>query len=123
MAASTSTEKAPAEPPAPPAEGGGGGGAGGAGAAGVDTDLYSRMIYVVGLESMSKLASYSVLIAGLNGTGVEVRAYRAAHLVPLFKLSHSVLLTANAPHADRQERDFGWRPVSDAVGPHTGDTW
>lgn len=57
-------------PPPPPTAAGGAGGAGGDG--GVDTDLYSRQIYVMGMEGMSKLSRYSVLLVGLNGVGVEV---------------------------------------------------
>ncbi|OHS99360.1 Ubiquitin-like modifier-activating enzyme 1 [Tritrichomonas foetus] len=38
----------------------------------VDENLYSRQIYVLGLDAMKKLASSSVLISGLGGLGVEI---------------------------------------------------
>jgi ubiquitin-activating enzyme E1 len=38
----------------------------------IDESLYSRQLYVMGKEAQLKMASSSVLIAGLNGLGVEV---------------------------------------------------
>lgn len=37
----------------------------------IDESLYSRQLYVMGHEAQKRLASSSVLIAGLNGLGVE----------------------------------------------------
>lgn len=37
----------------------------------VDTDLYSRQIGVLGMDTMQKLLSTDVLIIGLSGVGVE----------------------------------------------------
>ena len=38
----------------------------------IDTDLYSRQIYVMGKEAMEKITKSSVLISGLDGLGTEV---------------------------------------------------
>jgi ubiquitin-activating enzyme E1 len=38
----------------------------------IDENLYSRQIYVLGKEAMSKMANSSILIIGLDGLGVEV---------------------------------------------------
>ena len=38
----------------------------------IDEDLYSRQIYVLGLDAMKRLASSSVLISGMGGLGVEI---------------------------------------------------
>lgn len=38
---------------------------------GIDDSLYSRQLYVLGLDAMQKLVSSSVLISGLGGLGVE----------------------------------------------------
>lgn len=38
----------------------------------IDEELYSRQIYVLGLEAMKRMANASVLISGLNGLGVEI---------------------------------------------------
>ena len=38
----------------------------------IDENLYSRQIYVLGVDAMKKLASSSVLISGLGGLGVEI---------------------------------------------------
>ena len=38
----------------------------------IDENLYSRQIYVLGLDTMKKLASSSVLISGMSGLGVEI---------------------------------------------------
>jgi ubiquitin-activating enzyme E1 len=38
----------------------------------IDESLYSRQLYVMGHEAQARMASSSVLIAGLNGLGVEV---------------------------------------------------
>jgi len=41
-------------------------------AEGIDTDLYSRQLYVLGAEAMKRMMGSTVLIVGLNGLGVEV---------------------------------------------------
>lgn len=38
----------------------------------IDENLYSRQIYVLGVDAMKRLASSSVLISGLGGLGVEI---------------------------------------------------
>lgn len=38
----------------------------------IDENLYSRQIYVLGVDAMKKLATSSVLISGLGGLGVEI---------------------------------------------------
>lgn len=38
----------------------------------IDEGLYSRQIYVLGVDAMKKLASSSVLISGMGGLGVEI---------------------------------------------------
>ena len=38
----------------------------------IDENLYSRQLYVIGVEAMKKLAQASVLISGLGGLGVEI---------------------------------------------------
>ncbi|EAY11536.1 ubiquitin-activating enzyme E1 family protein [Trichomonas vaginalis G3] len=38
----------------------------------VDTNLYSRQIYALGLEAIKKMSHASVLIAGMGGLGVEI---------------------------------------------------
>ena len=40
--------------------------------ANIDTDLYSRQIYVMGKEAMEKITKSSVLISGMDGLGTEV---------------------------------------------------
>jgi ubiquitin-activating enzyme E1 len=37
----------------------------------IDESLYSRQLYVIGVEAMKKIAASSVLISGLGGLGVE----------------------------------------------------
>ena len=39
---------------------------------GVDEDLYSRQLYVLGVDAMKKISSSSVLISGMGGVGVEI---------------------------------------------------
>lgn len=39
---------------------------------GIDEGLYSRQIYVLGKEAMTRMAESKVLISGLGGLGVEV---------------------------------------------------
>lgn len=41
-------------------------------AAEIDTDLYSRQLYVLGMEAMQRMRQSNVLIVGLSGLGVEV---------------------------------------------------
>jgi ubiquitin-activating enzyme E1 len=38
----------------------------------IDTDLYSRQIFCLGLETLNALAKTNVLLCGLSGLGVEV---------------------------------------------------
>jgi ubiquitin-activating enzyme E1 len=38
----------------------------------VDENLYSRQLYVIGVEAMKKLATASVLVCGLGGLGIEI---------------------------------------------------
>ncbi|KAK8863855.1 hypothetical protein M9Y10_011546 [Tritrichomonas musculus] len=38
----------------------------------IDESLYSRQIYVLGVDAMKKLATSSVLVSGLGGLGVEI---------------------------------------------------
>lgn len=38
----------------------------------IDEDLYSRQIYVLGLEAMKRMSNSSVLISGMGGLGVEI---------------------------------------------------
>ena len=38
----------------------------------VDEDLYSRQLYVLGVEAMKKISASSVLISGMGGLGVEI---------------------------------------------------
>ncbi|KAH0792190.1 Ubiquitin-like modifier-activating enzyme 1 [Histomonas meleagridis] len=38
----------------------------------IDENLYSRQIYVLGVDAMKKLAASSVLISGMGGLGVEI---------------------------------------------------
>ena len=38
----------------------------------IDKNLYSRQIFVLGIDAMKKLASSSVLISGMGGLGVEI---------------------------------------------------
>ena len=38
----------------------------------VDEDLYSRQLYVLGVDAMKKISSSSVLISGMGGLGVEI---------------------------------------------------
>jgi ubiquitin-activating enzyme E1 len=38
----------------------------------VDENLYSRQLYVMGIEAQRKMAGASVLIVGLNGLGEVV---------------------------------------------------
>ena len=38
----------------------------------VDEALYSRQLYVLGREGQSKMASSTVLVCGLTGTGAEL---------------------------------------------------
>ena len=39
---------------------------------GIDESLYSRQLYVLGADGMSKMLQSDVLIIGLNGLGVEI---------------------------------------------------
>jgi len=41
-------------------------------APGIDESLYSRQIYVLGKEAMTRMAGSNVLISGLGGLGVEI---------------------------------------------------
>ena len=54
-----------------PSNGGGGGGE-----MEIDENLHSRQLAVYGREVMRRMAGASVLISGLNGTGVEIGAPR-----------------------------------------------
>ena len=45
----------------------------------VDEALYSRQLYVLGREGQSKMASSTVLVCGLTGTGAELAAGAAEH--------------------------------------------
>ena len=38
----------------------------------VDQDLYSRQLYVLGVDAMKKITSTSVLVSGMGGLGVEI---------------------------------------------------
>jgi molybdopterin/thiamine biosynthesis adenylyltransferase len=38
----------------------------------VDLNLYSRQIYVLGLDVMQTLTQLNVLVSGLSGLGVEI---------------------------------------------------
>ena len=38
----------------------------------IDESLYSRQIYVLGLEAMKKMSNSSVLISGIGGLGIEI---------------------------------------------------
>ena len=38
----------------------------------IDEDLYSRQLFVLGIDAMKKMANSSVLISGLGGLGVEI---------------------------------------------------
>ena len=38
----------------------------------IDENLYSRQIFVLGIDAMKKLAANSVLISGMGGLGVEI---------------------------------------------------
>ena len=38
----------------------------------IDENLYSRQLYVIGVDAMKKLAQASVLVSGLGGLGVEI---------------------------------------------------
>ncbi|OHT02907.1 Ubiquitin-like modifier-activating enzyme 1 [Tritrichomonas foetus] len=38
----------------------------------IDEELYSRQIYVLGIEAMKRMANSTVLISGLGGLGVEI---------------------------------------------------
>ena len=38
----------------------------------VDEDLYSRQLYVLGVDAMKKISASSVLISGMGGLGVEI---------------------------------------------------
>ena len=40
--------------------------------ANIDQELYSRQIYVLGLDAMKRMANSSILISGLSGLGVEI---------------------------------------------------
>ncbi|CDJ65898.1 hypothetical protein, conserved [Eimeria necatrix] len=42
-----------------------------AAAAPIDTDLYSRQIGTLGMDTMKKLVQLKVLVSGLNGVGAE----------------------------------------------------
>jgi ubiquitin-activating enzyme E1 len=37
----------------------------------IDTDLYSRQLYVLGLNAMKKMAQSNVFLSGLDALGVE----------------------------------------------------
>lgn len=39
---------------------------------GIDESLYSRQIYVLGVEAMQKMQNSDILISGLGGVGVEI---------------------------------------------------
>jgi ubiquitin-activating enzyme E1 len=41
-------------------------------AAKIDEGLYSRQLYVLGHEAMSRLSSSNVLVCGAKGLGVEI---------------------------------------------------
>lgn len=62
----------------------------------VDETLYSRQLYVLGQEASRRMASASVLICGLGGVGVEVRAAIPALSFSLLVISSSLLATAAA---------------------------
>lgn len=49
------------------------------GASDIDEALYSRQLYVLGHDAMRRMASSDILIAGLGGLGVEVRARQLAN--------------------------------------------
>jgi ubiquitin-activating enzyme E1 len=38
----------------------------------IDESLYSRQLYVLGHEAMKRMGASNVLIAGLNGLGIEI---------------------------------------------------
>lgn len=37
----------------------------------IDTNLYSRQIYTIGMDTMKKLIQLKILIIGLRGLGIE----------------------------------------------------
>ena len=41
----------------------------------IDEALWSRQLYVIDKESMSKMRNSSVLLVGLRGLGVEIGTY------------------------------------------------
>ena len=52
----------------------------------IDENLYSRQIFVMGKEAMIKMQSANVLVAGLNGVGVEIGL--SIHLLFSWLASH-----------------------------------
>ena len=49
----------------------------------IDEALYSRQLYVLGKDSMSKLAAASVLIVGASGLGVEIGGAVFTHVASM----------------------------------------
>lgn len=47
----------------------------------LDLGLYSRQVYVLGLETMKKLAETNVLICGVKGLGLEIGMLRSLSLL------------------------------------------
>lgn len=45
----------------------------------IDEGLYSRQLYVMGHEAQRRMAASDVLVAGLNGLGVEIGALGCDH--------------------------------------------
>ena len=38
----------------------------------IDETLYSRQLYVLGMDAMKQMAKSSILISGMGGLGVEI---------------------------------------------------
>jgi hypothetical protein len=45
----------------------------------VDEKLYSRQLYVLGVDAMKRMQQSNVLIAGLSGLGVEIGMFHHIH--------------------------------------------
>jgi hypothetical protein len=50
----------------------------------LDLGLYSRQVYVLGLETMKKLAETNVLICGVKGLGLEIGTLFFSSLLRLY---------------------------------------
>ncbi|KAK4534451.1 hypothetical protein CDCA_CDCA02G0476 [Cyanidium caldarium] len=89
----------------------------------IDEALYSRQLYVMGHEAQARMASASVLVVGLSGTGVEVAKNLALAGLKGVKLYDPTPLAWQHMASNfyaTQEADLGKR-LDEVVAPHLAE--